>query len=193
MGIFEFDTAEGADDTFGGDIFGVAAPSSDIPDMPPGLTQPQKRLWLARYYRQIMSGQRPPPPPPRKKVGAPVAVGGSSGGSGGPSAPNFSQAVNVAKQVPGMVNAAKSGFSALSSLASGLSNGDVDPNVSADASINGEFFDDELTWPGHRHYTYMWPYKTGPLGAEDPFTNADFGFEEYFMCASNQLPAMVRG
>ena len=103
-----------------------------------------------------------------------------------------------------MVNAAKSGFSALSSLASGLSNGDVDPNVSADASINGEFFDDELTWPGHRHYTYMWPYKTSPLGAQDPFTNADFGvedskasdsmgFDEYFMCASNQLPAMLRG
>jgi hypothetical protein len=50
----------------------------------------------------------------------------------------------------------------------------------------------------------MWPYKTSPLGAQDPFTNADFGvedskasdsmgFDEYFMCASNQLPAMLRG
>jgi hypothetical protein len=98
-----------------------------------------------------------------------------------------------------MVNAAKSGFSALSSLASGLSNGDVDPNVSADVSINGEFFDDELTWPGHRHYTYLWPYHTSPLGAQDPFTNADFGaedsmgFDETFMSASNQLPALIFG
>jgi hypothetical protein len=120
-----------------------------------------------------------------------------------------------------MVNAAKSGVSALSSLASGLSNGDVDPNVSADVSINGEFFDDELSWPGHRHYTYLGPYHTSPLGTQDPFTNADFGadmqvsvldphdgrmyrgklsaeddgmgFDETFMCASNQLIAPIYG
>jgi hypothetical protein len=202
MSMFEFDTAEGADDMFGADSFGgLPSASTDIPDMPAGLTQPQKRLWLARYYRQIMSGQRPPPPPPRR-VGAPPAPGGSQPNF---SPTNVSQAINIAKQVPGMVNAAQSGISALSSLASGLSNGDVDPNVSSDASINGEFFDDELSWPGHRHYTYMWPYKTSPLGAQDPFTNAEFGddgstknsdsmgFDEHFMCASNQLPAMIRG
>ena len=222
MSIFEFDTAEGADDMFGADSFGgLPLASSDIPDMPVGLTQPQKRLWLARYYRQIMSGQRPPPPPPRARSaggGAPAAPGG---GPRNVSGPNLAQIVSTAKQVPGMVNAAQSGFSALSSLASGLSNGDVDPNVSADASINGEFFDDELTWPGHRHYTYMWPYKTSPLGAQDPFTNAEFGadmevsvldphdgrtyrgklsaeddgmgFDETFMSASNQLPALIFG
>jgi hypothetical protein len=198
MSIFEFDTAEGADDMFGADSFGgLPLASSDIPDMPVGLTQPQKRLWLARYYRQIMSGQRPPPPPPRKRPAVPASSSG--GGSRNVSAPNLAQIVSTAKQVPGMVNAAQSGLSALSNLASGLSNGDVEPNVSADVSINGEFFDDELTWPGHRHYTYMWPYKTSPLGAQDPFTNADFGvedgmgFDETFMCASNQLPAMIFG
>ena len=207
MSIFEFscdeDTGSGDHVSFGADSFGgLPSATFDIPDMPVGLTQPQKRLWLARYYRQIMSGQRPPPPPPRKRPAAPTSS--PSGGSRNVSGPNLAQIVSTAKQVPGMVNAAQSGLSALSNLASGLSNGDVDPNVSADASINGEFFDDELTWPGHRHYTYMWPYKTSPLGAQDPFTNADFGvedskasdsmgFDEYFMCASNQLPAMLRG
>lgn len=191
MSMLEFDTAEGADDMFGADSFGGLPPAaSDIPDMPAGMTQPQKRLWLARYYRQIMNGQRPPPPPPPKRR-APSAPSG--GGNANVSGPNLAQMVNTAKQVPGMVNAAKSGMSVLNSLASGLSNGDVDPNVSADASINGEFFDDELSWPGHRHYTYVWPYKTSPLGAQDPFTNADFGFDETFMCASNQMPAMIFG
>lgn len=225
MSIFEFscdeDTGSGDHVSFGSDSFGgLPLASSDIPDMPAGLTQPQKRLWLARYYRQIMSGQRPPPPPPRKRPAAPTSSS-SGGGSRNVSGPNLAQIVSTAKQVPGMVNAAQSGLSALSNLASGLSNGDVDPNVSADVSINGEFFDDELTWPGHRHYTYMWPYKTSPLGAQDPFTNAEFGadmevsvldphdgrtyrgklsaeddgmgFDETFMSASNQLPALIFG
>ena len=222
MSIFEFscdeDTGSGDHVSFGADSFGgLPSAAVDIPDMPAGLTQPQKRLWLTRYYKEIMTGVRPPPPPPRKRPAPPSP----NGGNVNVSAPNLAQITSVAKQVPGMVNAAKSGFSALSSLASGLSNGDVDPNVSADVSINGEFFDDELTWPGHRHYTYMWPYKTSPLGAQDPFTNAEFGadmevsvldphdgrtyrgklsaeddgmgFDETFMSASNQLPALIFG
>jgi hypothetical protein len=210
MSIFEFscdeDTGSGDHVSFGADSFGyVATDTPDVQGMPAGMNPTQKRLWYARYYREVILGQRPPPPaPPKARSNSSVSVaaprgGMTSGSGGGPAAPNLSQIAGMAKQIPSAVNAAKSGFSALSSLASGLSNGDVDPNVSADVSINGEFFDDELTWPGHRHYTHLYPFKTGPLGAQDPFTNADFGaedgmgFDETFMCASNQLPAMIFG
>jgi hypothetical protein len=185
---------------FGRDVFGVDPPAAPTPGQTYYHSPEQKKAFLARYYHDILTGRRRPPPPP-PKLGASRPSAPSGGGGGG--SLNISQTVDAAKQVPGVANAVSS---VLSSLGSGLSNSDVDPNVSANVSINGEFFDDELTWPGHRHYSSIGSYSTGPVGGLDPFPNAEFGdegnyvtfgdgmgFEEHFMCASNQLPAMVRG